>query len=368
MKKGVLVLENGMVFKGEIHGKQSSVIGEIVFNTGMTGYQEILSDPSCSGQIITMAYPLMGNCGVNIDDFESDKSFVKGFIAREICQYPSNFRCDSTLYEYLEKQDITVLTGIDTRRLVKVLSENGTMKAVIVREDTNQKQIKEMFKKFKINNTIDEVTIKEIKKYSCKDKLAKVALIDYGVKKSIIWSLLKRRVEVDVLPASTPAESILNGGYNGVVLSNGPGNPKDYKIQIDVISHLVGEIPIFAIGMGHLLTALAMGGDTYKLKYGHRGNNHPVKDVFHDRTYITSQNHGYAVKAESLKKINAIITHVNMNDMTVEGIRYKDLSIYSVQFNPEASPGPDDTQYIFNEFVNIMLNFKSQGGVNAQNK
>ncbi len=366
MEKGVLVLENGTVFSGRLHAKQPSVVGEVVFNTGMTGYQEILSDPSYCGQIITMTYPLIGNYGVNPDDFESRKSFAKGFIAREICEHPSNFRCGSTLYEYLAEQGLTVLTGIDTRKLVRMLRESGTMKGVIAPEGMERGQIKEMIDGFQLKNPVDEVTAGKIERHRSDKRTMKVALMDYGVKRNIIRSLLLRGMDVDVFPASTAAVDILGNGYDGVMLSNGPGDPKDCKRQIDTISELAGKIPIFAICLGHQLTALAMGGDTHKLKYGHRGSNHPVKDIFHDRTYITSQNHGYAVTAKSLEGKKAVITHMNMNDMTVEGIRYEDMPLFSVQFHPEASPGPGDTGYLFDGFVKMMLDFKGQGGENAQ--
>jgi carbamoyl-phosphate synthase small subunit len=365
MKKGRLVLENGMVFEGVVNGAETA--GEVVFNTGMTGYQEILTDPSYCGQIITMTFPLIGNYGINEDDFESTKSYAKGFVAAEICEKPSNFRCSATVSEYLEKQGVTVLAGIDTRKLVRILRESGTMKGAIVAED-GCGRAKGMIGDFGIVNPVEEVTTREKKGYRSREGLFKVALMDYGVKRNIVNSLLKRGVDVDVFPSMTKAGTILESGYDGVMLSNGPGDPKDCAFEIGEIARMAGKLPIFAICLGHQLAALAMGADTCKLKYGHRGGNHPVKDLAADRTYITSQNHGYAVTADSLKDIDAHMTHVNMNDSTVEGISYGSIPLYSVQFHPEASPGPLDTAYLFDDFIGMMKTHKEKGGLRCLRK
>lgn len=362
MKKGWLALENGMYFEGVMQGVETA--GEVVFNTGMTGYQEILTDPSYCGQIITMTYPLIGNYGINKDDFESVKSYAKGFIAAEICEKPSNFRCSQSLSEYLGEQGITVLTGIDTRKLVRILRESGTMKGAIVPEEAFSRA-EGMIGNFSLENPVEEVTTREKQEYRSEQGLFKVALMDYGVKRNIVRSLLKRGVDVDVFPSRTKAETILDAGYDGVMLSNGPGDPKDCAFEIREIAELAGKLPIFAICLGHQLAALAMGADTCKLKYGHRGGNHPVKDLKTDRTYITSQNHGYAVTVDSLKGMDANLTHVNMNDSTVEGIGYGSIPMYSVQFHPEASPGPKDTAYLFDDFIGMMKTYRNKGGGNA---
>lgn len=366
--KAALILENGMRFYGESYGEFKDTAGEIVFNTGMTGYQEILTDPSYYGQIVTMTYPLIGNYGINADDYESARPNVRGFITRERCENPSNFRCEKTLDDYLKKYKIPGLFGIDTRKLTKILRENGTMKGAIVACGYDEdKRAALLTNSFKLKNPVSCVTADEPTEYYCEGIKSgyRVALLDYGVKTSIIRSLINRGLDVTVLPSKTGVSEILDGGYDGLMLSNGPGDPKDCRAEIKNIQKLAGEIPIFAICLGHQLTALAMGSDTHKLKYGHRGCNHPVKDIIKDRTYITSQNHGYTVVAESLKQSNMEVTHINMNDMTVEGIRYKDMNLFTVQFHPEASPGPRDTAYLFDEFVEMMTDFKVRSTADA---
>ncbi len=366
--KAVLILEDGTRFCGETYGDFKDIAGEIVFNTGMTGYQEILTDPSYYGQIVTMTYPLIGNYGVNADDYESGRPNVRGFISREHCGKPSNFRCEKTIDEYLKKYEIPGLFGIDTRKLTKILREKGTMKGAIVACGEDEAIRAEILtNEFEIRNPVEKVTIEEPLLHNA-DKgngKLKVALFDYGVKTNIIRSLTKREIDVTVLPSKTNAEKVLDGGYDGIMLSNGPGDPKDCTVEIENIKKMAGKMPIFAICLGHQLTALAMGGDTTRLKYGHRGCNHPVKDIAKDRTYITSQNHGYTVVAESMHKNNMEITHINMNDMTVEGVRYKDMDLFTVQFHPEASPGPRDTAYLFDEFVEMMNECKERGSANA---
>ncbi len=352
--QAILALEDGTIFKGKSFGIQGEVIGEIVFNTGMTGYQEILTDPSYSGQIVTMTYPLIGNYGVNIDDFESKNPQVKGFIVRELCKLPSNWRSAETLNEYLAKHNIIGIEGIDTRALTRILREKGTMNGVISTDpnfDINNK-IDEI-KNFSIVNPVDEVTCKQVEKHEGKG--LNVAVVDLGVKNNIVRSLLKRDCEVSVFPANSTVEEIMASNPDGIMLSNGPGNPKDCEVVIGNIKGLMDtEVPIFAICLGHQLMALANGGDTTRLKYGHRGGNHPVKDIAKDRTYITSQNHGYTIIESSLDKEIADITHINMNDGTVEGIQYKHRPVRTVQFHPEASPGPEDTAYLFDEFIDLM--------------
>ncbi|WHH59537.1 carbamoyl phosphate synthase small subunit [Petroclostridium sp. X23] len=360
MKKAILVLEDGTIFEGSSFGMEGDVIGEIVFNTGMTGYQEILTDPSYCGQIVNMTYPLIGNYGVNIDDFESSKPQVKGFIVRELCKSPSNWRSAETLDHYLKKNHIIGIEGIDTRALTRILRDNGTMNGMIstdVESDVNKKI--EQIKAFTINNPVNEVTCKA--PYELKGDGFKVAVIDLGAKLNIVRSLSARGCNVHVFPAHTGAKEIMEIQPDGIMLTNGPGNPKDCESIIENIKILIDSgIPIFGICLGHQLIALAHGADTERLKYGHRGCNHPVKDVTKDLTYITSQNHGYTIIESSLNKELAEVSHINMNDGTIEGVRYKNKPVFTVQFHPEASPGPKDTAYLFDEFIQAMTRYREE--------
>ncbi len=356
--KAFLALEDGTIFTGESFGATGEITGEIVFNTGMTGYQEVLTDPSYCGQIVTMTYPLIGNYGINDEDLESGKPQVKGFIVRELCKTPSNFRSSGTLNEYLKKNMIIGIEGIDTRELTKRLRDCGTMKGVIsTKADFDIKDYIDEIKAYEIKNPVMNVTTKEIEHFPGSG--LKVALIDYGLKRNIIRSLLKRDCDVYVFPAYTSAKEILASNPDGIMLSNGPGDPKDCEFEIKTIKELQGKVPVFGICLGHQLAALANGADTEKLKYGHRGCNHPVKDKKKDRTYITSQNHGFAVVLKSLDSRYMEASHINMNDNTVEGVRYKNVPMFTVQFHPEASPGPADTAYLFDEFIEMMKDFKN---------
>jgi len=359
----ILLLEDGTIFNGQSFGYYADVVGEIVFNTGMTGYQEILTDPSYCGQIVTMTYPLIGNYGINDEDFESKKPYVKGFIVRSHCENPSNFRSEKTINEYLKKYKIPGIYGIDTRALTKILREKGTMRGIIVsKKDYNNKKSMKKIKSYLYNNLVEEVTTDKIEIYGKGDK--NIALIDYGVKRNIIRSLVARGYKVTVFPSKATKEQILETNPCGIMLSNGPGDPKDCKVEIENLKTLLGVKPIFAICLGHQLMALANGGDTEKLKYGHRGCNHPVKDLKKDRVYITSQNHGYTVVKEALNLEKMKVTHVNMNDNTIEGVKFNNLPIFTVQFHPEASPGPQDTGYLFDEFINMIEQFE-KGVYNA---
>lgn len=355
----VLALEDGSIFKGKGFGASGEVIGEIVFNTGMTGYQEVLTDPSYCGQIVMMTYPLIGNYGVNIDDIESSKPQVRGFIVRELCKTPSNWRSAETLNEYLTKHGIIGIEGIDTRALTRLLRDKGTMKGVIsTAEDFDiNDRIKEI-KAYQIINPVEQVTTSGVQHY--KGTGFKVALIDYGIKRNIIRSLLNRDCDVYVFPAWASSEEILAVDPDGIMLSNGPGDPKDCKQEISTIRELMKQKPVFGICLGHQLTALANGADTGKLKYGHRGCNHPVKDLEMDLTYITSQNHGYKILEDSLDTSRMKVSHRNMNDGTIEGIRYLDKPVFTVQFHPEASPGPADTAYLFDEFIDMMKKYSNK--------
>jgi len=352
--KAFLLLEDGTVFEGNSFGMEGNIVGEVVFNTGMTGYQEVLTDPSYCGQIVCMTYPLIGNYGVNLDDIESIKPQVKGFIVRELCKTPSNWRSIETLNEYLKRNEIIGLEGIDTRELTIILRDKGTMKGTIVTGD-HLSEIEEKLcelKSYTIDNPVLQVTTPEVKHIDGDGY--RIALLDYGLKQNIVRSLLKRNCEIYIFPATATAQEILSIEPDGIMLSNGPGDPKDCEFQIDTIKALTGKKPIFGICLGHQLTALANGADTEKLKYGHRGCNHPVKDLEKDMTYITSQNHGYTIIEDSLNKEIMSVSHINMNDGTIEGIKYKNAPLFTVQFHPEASPGPGDTAYLFDEFMEMI--------------
>ena len=353
MKKAYLLLADGTLFEGTAVGYEGQSIGEVVFNTGMAGYQEVLTDPSYYGQVVTMTYPLIGNYGINFDDYESRKSWVSGFIMREMCEYPSNWRCKVTLDEYLKAQKVVGLAGIDTRRLTRKLRGEGVMNGVIYTEgfEPDEKTIEEM-KAYVVKDAVKTVTCAENIVYPAEGETKyRVALFDYGVKYNIERELCKRGCEVTVVPAYTKPEDVV-GKYDGVMLSNGPGDPAENTYQIEQIRKLLGKVPMFGICLGHQLTALAAGGSTYKLKYGHRGVNQPVRDVEGVRTYITSQNHGYAVDSDTVKL--GKVRFVNANDGTCEGIDYPELKAFTVQFHPEACTGPKDTTFLFDRFVELM--------------
>jgi carbamoyl-phosphate synthase small subunit len=349
--KAKLILENGVVFEGKAFGHIEETVGEVVFNTGMTGYQEILTDPSYYGQIVTMTYPLIGNYGINLDDMESKNAKVRGFIVKERCQNPSNWRCEFELEEYLKRNKITGLEGIDTRALTKIIRNYGTMKGIIAVDHINKNQINEKLESFDNTNAVKEVSTKEIRKYDGSGE--HIAVIDFGIKNNIIRSFKNRGCKITVFPANTTAEDIMKIDPDGVFLSNGPGDPKDIPEAVEEIKKFIGKKPITGICLGHQLIALAVGGNTEKLKFGHRGANHPVKDINANKVMITSQNHGYVVTKEGLPECMEV-THINLNDDTVEGMRHKEYPIYSIQFHPEACPGPHDTDPIFDEFVETM--------------
>ena len=345
-----LYLSDGTVFEGESFGYDGDIIGEVVFNTGMTGYQELLTDPSYCGQIVNMTYPLIGNYGVNRFDTESDKPKVKGFIVRDYSDFPSNWKAETSLDSYLKKNLIVAISGVDTRALTRKLRDAGTMNGIISQEYPTDAQ-KRAVAKYKIVNPVAEVTTRKI--YDIRGGGKRVAVIDYGLKRNILNSLRRYDFDMRVFPASTPAEKILDFDPAGIMLTNGPGDPKDNAFEIEVVKKLLGVKPIFGICLGHQLIALAKGGDTVKMKYGHRGSNHPVKDLDTGKIFITSQNHGYCVDADSLKGVGEM-SHVNLNDRTCEGIEYNDGKTFSVQFHPEASPGPKDTGYLFEKFADLL--------------
>ncbi len=345
-----LVLSNGRVFEGKRIGAAGDSIGELVFTTGMEGYIETLTDESYAGQIVIQTFPLIGNYGIIEEDFEG-KSAVRGYIVREECETPSNFRCNYPLDEFLKKNNIPGLCGLDTRALTRMLREEGTMNAMIC--DTVP-EVLDALKNYAVRGVVAEVSRKEPTVCPAQGETRfRVTLLDYGAKNNIIRSLTKRGCEVTVVPQNTSAEDILAGDPDGIMLSNGPGDPEENTYCIEQIRKLIGKKPIFGICLGHQLTALAMGGKTVKLKYGHRGANQPVKEVDGTRTYITSQNHGYAVVSESLGK-EARVTFINANDKSCEGVEYPLLDCFTVQFHPEACGGPKDTDFLFDRFIEKM--------------
>ena len=345
---GYLVLENGEIFEGERIGYNSDTVCEVVFNTSMVGYIETFTDPSYLGQGIVMTYPLIGNYGVMPEDYESDKIYAKAIFVHEVADFESNFRSKSNLEKFLRDYKIPGLSGINTRKLTRMLRDAGTMKGYLTSNIDNIDDIMQKIKEYKIENPVEYVTCRQAKTYG-KGKSKKVAVLDCGVKHNLINSLLKRDVEVTVFPATAEPEQILNLRPNGILISNGPGNPMDYKKQIKTIQKLYdSKIPMFGVALGHQLIAIAKGAKTEKLKYGHRGPNHPVKDLKKDRVHITSQNHGYYVSEDSLDKSVVEISHVSLNDNTVEGLRYKDNKVFTIQFYPE------DADYIYDEFLKMM--------------
>ena len=353
--KAFLILEDGHVFKGTSIGSTREVISEIVFNTSMTGYLEVMTDPSYAGQAVCMTYPLIGNYGICYEDQESRKPWIDGFIVRELSRIPSNFRSVDTIRHFLEKHDIPGIAGIDTRALTKILREKGTMNGMItVNENYDLDEIIPRLKAYTTGKVVEKVTCRE--KEVLKGKGPKVALMDFGAKRNIARSLNERGCQVTIYPALTSAEEILADQPDGIMLSNGPGDPKECTTIIEEIRKLYeSEVPIFAICLGHQLMALATGGDTHKMKYGHRGGNHPVKDLATGRVYISSQNHGYVVDAEALEKKGiAKPAFVNVNDGTNEGMAYEGKNIFTVQFHPEACPGPQDSSYLFDRFMEMM--------------
>ena len=351
--KAFLILEDGTVFEGTGIGSTKEIISEIVFNTSMTGYLEVLTDPSYAGQAVVMTYPLIGNYGIT-PDMESEKPWPDGFIVRELSRMPSNFRCQGTIQDFLIKHDIPGVAGIDTRALTKILREKGTMNGMITtNENYDLDEILPKLKEYTTGDVVFRVTRNERKVLPGKGK--KVALMDFGAKNNIAKSLNQRGCEVTIYPAETSAEEILKAKPDGIMLSNGPGDPKECGNIIKEIKKLYdSDVPIFAICLGHQLMALATGADTHKMKYGHRGGNHPVKDLETGRVYISSQNHGYVVDVDNLDPAIAVPAFVNVNDGTNEGLKYTGKNIFTVQFHPEACPGPQDSGYLFDRFISMM--------------
>lgn len=356
-----LVLEDGTVFEGTAFGAKVERIGEVVFNTGMTGYQEVLSDPSYCGQIVVMTYPLIGNYGVNRDDFESVHPAAFGFVVREHCATPSHWRAGETLDALLARLGIPGLSGVDTRMLTRRIRRFGTMRGLLTTSDEPVPALLERLRAAApLRDQVARVSTAHIQRVPGAGP--RVVLMDFGAKLGIVRELVRRGCDVVVVPHDTTAEEIDALAPDGVLLSNGPGDPKDVPRAVETVRRLLGRYPLFGICLGHQLFALACGADTEKLPFGHRGVNHPVKDLATGRVVLTSQNHGYTVKPESVAGTDLVVTHVNVNDGTVEGLRHRALPAFSVQFHPEAAPGPHDTRDLFDRFLDLIAQSR-KGGV-----
>ena len=368
--KAIIALEDGKNFTGKSFGAEGESIGEVVFNTSMMGYQEILTDPSYQGQIVLMTYPLIGNYGANKEDVESRRIFLSGFIVKEYCYYPSNFRSEMSLGDFLKKSDIVGIEGIDTRALTRYIRDKGAQQGIISTVDFDIKSLQS-----KIKNSPGLIGRDLVKEVTCNSSYSwkeggwepetgyrknpgesgfrfKVVAYDFGIKQNILRMLVDSGCSVEVVSAKTGAEEVLARNPDGIFLSNGPGDPEGVSYVIESVRKLIGKKPIFGICLGHQILGLALGGKTYKLKFGHHGANHPVKELSTGRIEITAQNHGFAVDADTIPDVS--ITHINLNDQTVEGMIHKNLPIFSVQYHPEASPGPNDSRYLFAQFVELM--------------
>ena len=358
-----LILADGQVFRGRSFGETGTVIGEVVFTTGMTGYQETLTDPSYYGQIVTQTFPLIGNYGVNSQDFESTQSCVSGYIVREWCNAPSNFRSEDSIDHFLKRHRVIGLCGIDTRRLTRSLREAGVMNGAITTSDPSGQMdaLLAEIRAYSVKDAVKNVTSAQARTYTPENANYRVVLLDFGYKRYIRKSLMNRGCEVIVVPAETTAEEVAKLSPDGIMLSNGPGDPAENTGVIENLKAIAKlGIPIFGICLGHQLMALAMGAKTEKLHYGHRGANQPVIDLVSGKTYVTSQNHGYAVVGETLDPAVGAVSHINANDKSCEGIRYTAVNAFTVQFHPEAHGGPLDTAYLFDEFASRMDAYKEE--------
>ncbi|WLR52275.1 carbamoyl phosphate synthase small subunit [Bacillus tianshenii] len=359
MKKQ-LILENGEIFVGKGFGSDIEMSGEVVFNTGMTGYQEILSDPSYCAQIVTLTYPLIGNYGVNRDDFESIQPSIHGLIVKEHAEFPSNWRNEETLDDYLKARNIPGLSGIDTRKLTRIIRNYGTLKGRICGMDVDVNEVVRELKETPLPT--DQVKrVSTTDPYPSPGRGDRVVLVDFGMKHGILRELNARGCDVVVAPYNITAEEILRLNPDGIMLSNGPGNPQDVPEAVEMIRNILGKVPLFGICLGHQLFALACGADSEKMKFGHRGSNHPVKHLETGFVAITSQNHGYTVKADSIQNTDLEVTHIALNDGSIEGLRHKNYPAFTVQYHPEASPGPEDANGLFEDFLNMMQTAKKEG-------
>ncbi|MEO2206902.1 glutamine-hydrolyzing carbamoyl-phosphate synthase small subunit [Paenibacillus pabuli] len=354
-----LLLEDGTLFTGKAFGAEGETTGEVVFNTGITGYQEVLSDPSYCGQIVTMTYPLIGNYGITRDDFESIRPFVHGFVVRRHETVPSNWRAEYSLDDLLKEYGIVGISEIDTRMLTRRIRHHGTMKGILTTGSKPVEELLEMMGDTSIAELRNQVPLTSTQHvYNSPGTAERIVLVDYGAKTGILRELSKRNCDVVVVPHDVTADEIRRLNPDGIQLSNGPGDPKDVPHAVKMISELLGEYPIFGICLGHQLFALAAGADTEKLKFGHRGGNHPVKELESGRCFITSQNHGYTVNEDSVKNTDLEVTHINNNDKTIEGLKHKTFPAFSVQYHPEAAPGPYDNSYLFDRFIEMIREHK----------
>ncbi|MDP4085384.1 MAG: carbamoyl phosphate synthase small subunit [Bacillota bacterium] len=357
--KRQLILEDGTTFIGNGFGSETEMIGEVVFNTGMTGYQEILSDPSYCGQIVTLTYPLIGNYGINRDDFESITPAVRGLIVKEAADFPSNWRSEYTLDEYLKMKKIPGLAGIDTRKLTRIIRQYGTLKGAICSIEVDAESVIQSLKSKTLpTNQVWEVSTKN--PYPSPGRGKRIVLVDFGMKHGILRELNQRDCDVIVVPYNTTAEEILQLSPDGIMLSNGPGDPKDVPEAIEMLKGILGKVPLFGICLGHQLFALACRANTVKMKFGHRGSNHPVRDLATGKIAITSQNHGYTVEEESIVNTRLKVTHIALNDGTIEGLKHLDYPAFTVQYHPEASPGPEDANNLFEQFMHLIETAKQE--------
>ncbi|HBV88503.1 glutamine-hydrolyzing carbamoyl-phosphate synthase small subunit [Desulfosporosinus sp.] len=361
--KAALVLETGKILLGESFGATGEAFGEVVFNTGMTGYQEVLTDPSYAGQMVCMTYPLIGNYGINRVDDQSDKPQVQGFIVKEAARNPSHWQMEKNISRTLAQSGVVGIKGIDTRALTRIIREHGVLRGVITTEVEN---VSEWVPRLKTKSVPSDVvkkvstpkiyTLPAIKN---ENEAVHVVVMDFGIKRNILQAMQESGFQLTVVPYSTSAEQIMKLQPDGVFLSNGPGDPKEVAVGIETIQGLLGKRPIFGICLGHQLLSLALGGDTYKMKFGHRGGNQPVQDLESKRVTITSQNHGYAISEESLNQTPLYVTHRNLNDQSVEGVKHRELPVFSVQYHPEAGPGPSESLYLFEEFAQLMQEWRA---------
>jgi len=354
--KAKLVLEDGTVYYGYSFGAEGTCYGEVVFNTSMSGYQEIITDPSYKGQIVTMTYPLIGNYGINQDDDESRCPFVEGFVVKECSRIVSNWRANKSLPDYLKEHNIVAIEGVDTRALTRRIRLQGAMKAMITTKDKPDSELIQEVKQSPSlvgRDLVKEVSVDKTFEFNSIGDF-KVVAIDCGIKTNILRELSQRGCKVIVVPVTATSQQILDLNPDGLFLSNGPGDPAALGYLVDTVKNLIGKLPIFGICLGHQILGLSFGGSTYKLKFGHHGGNHPVKDLDTGKISITAQNHGFCVDIDSLNKDEIEITHINLNDNTVEGLRHKKFPIFCVQFHPESAPGPHDAKYLFNNFLDLM--------------
>lgn len=363
MKEAILYLQDATSFRGRTLKETGETSGEAIFNTAMTGYQEVLTDPSYTGQIVVMTYPLIGNYGVNDRDVESDRIHVKGFVVKEFCRRPSNWRSQKSLIDYLNENKIMAIEGVDTRALTRHLRLSGAMKAIISTEDFDPKSLAKKIEEMPSMEGMDFVKdVSTLKKYVWKHqgpRRYKIAAIDCGIKFNILRILAGQGCEVHVFPAKATPKEILAIKPDGIFLSNGPGDPAVVTYVIDTVKELLGKAPIFGICLGNQILGLALGGKTYKLKFGHHGANHPVKDLEANRIAITSQNHGFCVDVKTLDLNQVEVIHLNLNDQSVEGIRHKLLPAFSIQYHPEAAPGPHDAKYLLGQFIAMIDKHKN---------